>query len=322
MSSTSPIRAKSSNDNIFNNEINDKQNREKDQGVMNLGENCHYCKQLDFLPFRCEYCHNTYCSNHRTLDSHSCPGKAKFETGVKNGTIAYDGPTASSLFPDREKNKAKIDELIKNSKPKPTNILETQFRLGDVAKNTPNAFNKFKKFLILQKKKSLKSSSNGGGGVSIGKLFNSKKSILSKNKIVDIATLKKTAKGDAKVGVNDRIYIWCLYIDNSNDKFNEDDYLSMINVEKDRKPIWISKNWSVGRSLDSIADLLKIMNYNNSTRESSERLNIFKNDKEEVNNKNGENNEDDVPVLIENSDRVNKVFKNGSLIYLVKGSLT
>ena len=41
------------------------------------------------------------------------------------------------------------------------------------------------------------------------------------------------------------------------------------------KPVFISKNWVVGRSLDSIADNLHIQNKNNVTNESLEKLNIL-----------------------------------------------
>lgn len=39
----------------------------------NIGSQCFVCKQRDFLPFKCEHCHNLYCLDHRTPDSHKCP---------------------------------------------------------------------------------------------------------------------------------------------------------------------------------------------------------------------------------------------------------
>lgn len=31
------------------------------------------CHQLDFLPFKCDLCHQTFCSEHRSYKEHSCP---------------------------------------------------------------------------------------------------------------------------------------------------------------------------------------------------------------------------------------------------------
>jgi len=40
----------------------------------NLGERCDLegCRQLDFLPFKCEGCHHSYCLEHRTAAGHHC----------------------------------------------------------------------------------------------------------------------------------------------------------------------------------------------------------------------------------------------------------
>ena len=42
-----------------------------------IGANCQhpYCRQLDFLPFRCESCGGKFCGDHRTEASHDCPKK-------------------------------------------------------------------------------------------------------------------------------------------------------------------------------------------------------------------------------------------------------
>ena len=62
------------------------------------------------------------------------------------------------------------------------------------------------------------------------------------------------------------------------------------------KPVFISKNWVVGRSLDSIADNLHIQNKNNVTNESLEKLNIFK-----LEDNNGSSGVDGEPKLISTS---------------------
>ncbi|KAK9067263.1 hypothetical protein SSX86_014589 [Deinandra increscens subsp. villosa] len=40
-----------------------------------LGKHCQLsdCKQLDFLPFKCDGCHKVFCVEHRSYKSHECP---------------------------------------------------------------------------------------------------------------------------------------------------------------------------------------------------------------------------------------------------------
>ena len=40
-----------------------------------LGKNCHKaeCKQLDFLPMKCDGCSQIFCKDHFPYDTHSCP---------------------------------------------------------------------------------------------------------------------------------------------------------------------------------------------------------------------------------------------------------
>ncbi|CCG22550.1 hypothetical protein CORT_0B08450 [Candida orthopsilosis Co 90-125] len=270
----------------------------EDQGIMDIGKNCSYCNQLDFLPFTCEFCKKTYCSNHRTLEQHHCPHKDKFYnqppklddtlSSISSSTTV----SSKSLFPDREADRKLIDARLKS--PEPTTIKETQFRVGDVAGS--NAFKKFQKFLNIQKDRK---SRTGGDGGSISRLFGKKSSTTTTSKYADMARLKKYAQGDAKIPLSDRIYIWCVYVKDPN---------ICMNIEQDKKPVYISKNWVIGKSLDSIAEKSRIPNINNSTTKADERLNIFKID--EVKN--------DEPRLVKNSDK-SSILKNGDIIYLVRG---
>ncbi|KAK6204923.1 uncharacterized protein RJT21DRAFT_4325 [Scheffersomyces amazonensis] len=226
-----------------------------DLGIMNLGKNCFFCQQLDFLPFQCEYCGETYCSNHRNVEIHKCKGIDKFRNQSPprspSPTNSNSLPSSKTLFPDRQAHKRQLDASLIESQNKPRTLLqETQFRVGDVAKKTPNAFKKLQKFLQFQKTKTLKSSSS--------------------NKIVDLSLLKKSAKGDTKIPTADKVYVWCLFLNYNEDQFNK------VNVDKDRKPLYVSKNWVIGRALDSIANELHIPNINNSTSNINEKLNIFK----------------------------------------------
>ncbi|CAK9438492.1 uncharacterized protein LODBEIA_P27160 [Lodderomyces beijingensis] len=269
--------------------IDKKQRPSKDQGIMDIGRNCSYCNQLDFLPFTCEFCKKTFCSQHRTLEQHKCPHKDKFfiPPSSKTGTsIPQSSSTVSakSLFPDRDADRRLIDSKLKQAQP--TTIKETQFRVGDVAGS--NAFQKFQKFLSIQKSKK----SSGGGNNSFSSIFKKPKPA---SPFADLAKLKKEAKGDAKIAAADRIYVWCIYMEDP----------GATNVENDKRAVFVSKNWVVGRSLDSIAETLRISNINNATTKVEEKLHIFKDD-------------DDQPTIIQNSQK-SSALKNGEVIYLVRG---
>eukprot|EP00882_Tetradesmus_deserticola_P032017 GHRQ01036222.1.p2 GENE.GHRQ01036222.1~~GHRQ01036222.1.p2 ORF type:complete len:104 (+),score=27.09 GHRQ01036222.1:83-394(+) len=47
---------------------------EAEADLLGMGQHCAMpdCKQLDFLPFKCDCCSRTYCLSHRTYTAHSC----------------------------------------------------------------------------------------------------------------------------------------------------------------------------------------------------------------------------------------------------------
>lgn len=255
--------------------MNKVQTPHDDQGIMDLGKNCHQCHDLDFLPFHCEFCNHTYCSKHRSAELHNCVGRPQRQGAGQ----VYAGPTAASLFPDREKRRQQLEKLLKEASPTPTTIAQKV-----VGKSSP--LMKLTKYLHIQRTK--------------------RKSFLSRSKspnpVVEVASIKKVAKGAAKVPVTDRVYLWVLHIKRS------DDELDKISFEAERKGVWVLKKWSAGRALDSIADTLGIININNSTQQSAERLSLFKVERE-------------APVLLGTSKKVGEALSNGATVYLVRGSM-
>lgn len=268
--------------------------RRQDVGMMDIGVNCSKCQQLDFLPFQCEYCKLIFCSEHRRLADHQCPYLQQFENQGNRrpkSPTQLNQATVASLFPDRAADRAKIDKLI--DKPaKPTTLLETSFRVGDVKSKT--AFKKFAKFLSIQLQKK-------NNQPKITGLFKSKKP----NPTVELQLLRKNSKGDNKININDRIYFWCLYIDANE---TEEDKLFNIDVQKQRLGIFVNKNWLVGKALDYISDYLKIRNNNNVTNDITEKLNMFQLDANQQ------------PLLIA-TNRKCKDLHTGDLLYIVRGSI-
>lgn len=49
----------------------------------NLGKNCRYCLQKDFLPFLCKYCNHYYCMNHTNTKYHQDCNKLKEKSNIK-----------------------------------------------------------------------------------------------------------------------------------------------------------------------------------------------------------------------------------------------
>lgn len=254
----------------------------ENQGVLDLGKNCYLCNQLDFLPFKCEFCDHIYCSEHRNADSHNCKRPQRQRLPEK-----YEGPTAASFFPDPETRKKDLEEKFQKVALKSASAIAKT----ETVKSTP--LSKIKKFLQIQKLKK-------EGATSKSSIFGKLKTPKAPNPIVQLAALKKVAKGTANVAPGDRIYVWALYINR-----NEEE-LEKISPEAEKIPIWLLRNWSVGRSLDLIADQLKIINNNNSTLQSSQRLNLFRVVNEE-------------PVPLDLSKKNLGSFTNCDTLYLVKG---
>src|SRR5215469_13727557 len=62
--------------------------------VEDVGAHCDFCRQIDFLPFRCESCKGTFCLEHRTETAHKCENAgawARARAGLDTTT-----PTATS----------------------------------------------------------------------------------------------------------------------------------------------------------------------------------------------------------------------------------
>jgi hypothetical protein len=50
-------------------------NRDRDQQLLAVGRQCSHpsCRLVDFLPFKCQHCANSFCADHFKPASHSCP---------------------------------------------------------------------------------------------------------------------------------------------------------------------------------------------------------------------------------------------------------
>lgn len=285
---------------IYKNLFAEQVARHEDQGIMNLGQQCHTCQQVDFLPFHCEYCKFTYCGTHRMPEAHQCPvgpqSRYKKKDSAKNSIVSKEGSSVASLFPDREKDKAKLDKSLEDIQEKKDNNTLAK-------KSSKNVYSRIAKFLSAQREKSRKSENHLFGAI--------RKKASPSRKAGEMALLRRSARGHPSCKEADRIYLWCVYLDpgvTGADEKTETDILSNIDPEKQKKPLFVSKQWPVGRCLDSITETLAILNHNNTVRDSNERLCLFKENEGNL-------------ELLQTGDRAFNAFKNGDLVYLVRGTL-
>lgn len=195
----------------------------KETGMLDVGTHCHYCRQIDFLPFHCNDCNQDFCSDHRLKESHHCPiiendntNKNNTNDNKYNNVQSHHGKFFQSLLP------AKASERIKSPSPSP----------APAQSNIKSSLNKKsldKLLRFFQKNKSKRSI---------------KKSITS-----SIISIEKTAIGDQKIPRQNRIYIYCYAIDSN---FESIDPIA----------IYINKIWPLGRCLDYLASQLDIKNLN------------------------------------------------------------
>lgn len=253
--------------------------------LMDIGEHCSFCGQIDFLPFKCS-CKQTFCMLHRIPESHQCVNLKQsthtipspkqthqFRDGTPNSFP--DMPSSQSLFPDRSK---PVEIKFKTTE---TNHV----RIKDASRKSTSALDKLMKFFRENGKSKLKQSSTTN---------------YATKKIIALSKLKSSARGDSRIPVSERVFI----------------NVQILNDKADtslKHPVYVSRAWPVGRALDSIADILKVKNVNNRTTDQNEKLFLFKL-KEIL-----RNGEPDL-MKIETGDRVIKTLSDGDDIYLVRGT--
>ncbi|KAK4224330.1 AN1-type zinc finger protein 1 [Podospora fimiseda] len=253
-----------------------------------VGSHCAYtyCNQLDFLPFKCQSCIQTYCLDHRTEDSHSCPKKgvwaehkrqqelAKHSAGQHKQMREYisQKPCAddtcskqigTSLVPgvhcdhcNRDyclKHRLREDHDCKNKPPigarqKTTAAATTA--ATNLADKTLSAFERFKLWGASKKEEMAKKQA-------------AKKPQSKAAQIIAVNTLKKTAKGDAKIPPEKRVYI---YVEAESETAK---------AKIPKGEFFYNKDWVVGRLLDAAAQALQVQNINNRSNNEEDRLRVF-----------------------------------------------
>ncbi|SCU80135.1 LAMI_0B00936g1_1 [Lachancea mirantina] len=254
----------------------------KEVGMLDVGTHCAFCRQLDFLPFNCSQCGKQFCSSHRTKEAHHCV--SAIAPSTKNGPSVNlipskpsgDGESYfTSLLPEK-------GHIRVNQNPAPANAqpsVREQLQQAGKAR----ALAKLKQFFTRQSSSAAATGQKGS---------TNKKS--PANKLLLIAQLKKTAQGDNKIPLENRVYVYCFVVEAKD--------------ELRRRQLFINKIWPVGRALDYVAAQLDVLNHNTDVNSASEdKLYLYRETSRG-------------PSLLDPGARVATSIKNGDTIYLIRGS--
>lgn len=229
-------------------------NKNPSDGLLQVGDHCAFCNELDFLPFICDGCGSSFCQNHRKPELHECKktlkqaqqqrpvGSKPLTTTVKSNTKPYTNTATAQKTAATNQGK----RLGGTGQPTAT------------AKDTPSASTKNNNLAALQKlkaiwgsKKTPTSSSTTKSKTASESASSGSSSILSWKKpsfatqraqeLKALAQLKNDAKGDAKIPLDSRIY---LYIESP-------DGLK-------KAPLYYKKDMVTGVLLDRSADALRV----------------------------------------------------------------
>ncbi|TDZ18055.1 AN1-type zinc finger protein 1 [Colletotrichum orbiculare MAFF 240422] len=246
-----------------------------------LGKHCEYdyCNQLDFLPFFCQSCKKTFCLDHRSETSHKCVNagawaerrrqaelaKPAFGAGRQLRDHVSEKPCASktckttvgtSLVPGVHCPSCNRDYCLKHRLKEDhdcKNLVPLGARPGaqiDVAARTRSALDKLKAWGAAKKEQA-------------GRALPKPKPTSASARLIAVNNLKKTAKGDDKLPVEKRVYLYVeAEAETAKAKFPKGEF-------------FFSKDWVVGRVLDEAAKRLQVENVNNRSSDERDKLRVF-----------------------------------------------
>lgn len=251
-----------------------------------IGRNCQYefCGQLDFLPFRCESCRGTYCLEHRTETAHKCAHAGEWARKRREAvgkTTTGKPPVKSTVYNSDQCSHPSCKSLINT----PTRVgvhCDTcrrnyclEHRLGeqhDCAKLTPlgahvgggvKAGDSIRSMFSRLRKDMTTRTSSSAGKIKLPSSVQARLSSSRQNQVSQLNQLKRTAKGDAAVPAERRVY---LHVVGTSDRPA---------TEPPMGDFFYDARWKVGRVLDEAARKLRIENVNNRGGGEEARLRVF-----------------------------------------------
>lgn len=244
-----------------------------------IGTHCKfaYCHQLDFLPFRCNSCHQTYCLDHRTETAHQC---ARAGEWAKNRRLQNMGNASATTIPkptlsnSQQCPEVSCKTFVNTSQNlgvhcqycNRTYCLKHRFREDHDCKNLTPLGARPIDIAMQTNKDKLKL---GFGrlktwGKERQEALKPKPAPTSKAaQLAALNTLKKNAKGDDKLPAEKRVYL------------HVEAEAASTTSKLPRAELFFSTEWSVGRMLDEAAKKLQVANLNNRAETEEQRLRVY-----------------------------------------------
>lgn len=206
---------------------------------LTIGQHCgvSQCHQLDFLPFKCNFCSMIVCKDHSNPQYHSCTGdfdkvlKEKPDSVTYSYACQYEGCNGGELTPvicfGCKNNfclahRHQVDH-------KCTAYVEPKNPLAEAAQ----------KMETITSKMSTNESSKGQGR---------KNDKLAAK--VQLMKLKQKSDGASGLPREERLYFLIMLP-------------TVLHSKAKKHNVFISHHWTVGRAVDAIAELAKVPNHNN-----------------------------------------------------------
>lgn len=253
-----------------------------------IGTHCHdpYCNQLDFLPFRCESCGYSFCLDHRSETAHKCPKagewarrRAKLAQGpstTASGRSMLDvettKPCACSgckiVTSTGGRNPGVICDTCRrtyclNHRLKEDHDCKNLIPLGAATKNFDISPSTEKARFAFGRLKAWGSAKKAEAEKATTRVLPQPKPSSAAARVVAVNTLKKTAKGDDKLPVEKRVYV---YVEAE---------AATTTAKFPRGEFFYSKDWVIGRVLDAAAKSLQVENVNNQSADERDKLRVF-----------------------------------------------
>ncbi|RDL39834.1 uncharacterized protein BP5553_04174 [Venustampulla echinocandica] len=245
-----------------------------------IGTHCQYayCNQLDFLPFRCESCRGTFCLDHRSESGHKCPKAGEWAARRRRANLATPSLGAGKSMVDVERPCASPTCKTTIGTSLSTAVHCSSCNRDYCLKHRLNEDHDCKNLVPIGARPSKFGKHPDYAKTALGKLkawgisqkANMSQRVLPKPKptsaaarLVAVNNLKKTAKGEAKIPPEKRVYI---YVEAE---------AATTTSKLPSGEFYYSKDWVIGRVLDAAAKSLQVQNINNQGMDEASKLRVF-----------------------------------------------
>jgi predicted nucleic acid binding AN1-type Zn finger protein len=279
-----------------------------------IGSHCQYsyCNQLDFLPFQCQSCDKTFCLDHRTEDSHACANPGAWAARRRAAELAKpsagEGRRMLDLVPQKKpcaddnckttigtalvpgvhcancnrdyclKHRLREDHACSSKVPIGARAASAA-QAAAVAEGARSALERFRLWGQAKKQQAKVSFASPSAKPKVAQML-------------AVNNLKKTAKGDAKIAPEKRVY---LYVEAE---------AATARAKIAKGEFFYSQDWVVGKMLDAAARSLQVQNINNQSTSEEDTLRVF---------------HVEGGRLLEFNEKLGKVLQSGNTVVLLRG---